>query len=93
MTGEISEELYRACRTIAEEQARRAGAPGVSEADIEEVWIRSMMRDPEEVSPAMIAAGLACLKRAHLPHLGPGPGLIEAYRAMRAQFKKEKGIP
>lgn len=46
----------------------------------------------DEPSPAMIAAGWACLKRAHLPHLGPGPGLIDAYKAMRAQLKKEKGI-
>lgn len=39
---------------------------------------------PVEPTPEMIAAGWDCLRRAHLPRLGPGNGLVEAYRAMAA---------
>lgn len=45
---------------------------------------------PIEPSPKMLAAGWQQLKRAHLPRLGPGPGLAEAYAAMLAAAQKEK---
>jgi len=41
-------------------------------------------RELDRPTPEMIAAGWECLKRAGLPRLGPGQGLIEAYKAMRA---------
>ena len=37
---------------------------------------------PKEPTHQMIADGWGQLKRAGLPKLGPGPGLIDAYRAM-----------
>lgn len=36
----------------------------------------------DNISQQQIADGWAQLRRAHLPHLGAGPGLQEAYRAM-----------
>ncbi|MFB9340501.1 hypothetical protein ACFFTN_01115 [Aminobacter aganoensis] len=39
---------------------------------------------PAVATPQMLAAGWQQLKRAHLPRLGPGPGLVEAYAAMLA---------
>lgn len=36
----------------------------------------------KNVTPHMIAAGWFELKRAHLPRLGAGPGMIEAFKAM-----------
>lgn len=37
---------------------------------------------PVKATPQMIAEGWACLKRNHLPKLGPGKCLIEAWPAM-----------
>lgn len=45
---------------------------------------------PREPTPQIIAAGWANLKRSHLPRIGPGPGLVEAYCAMIAAAEGEK---
>lgn len=45
----------------------------------------------ENVSNEMIAAGWGQLKRAHLPRLGAGPGVPEAYRAMISVLLQEIG--
>ena len=37
---------------------------------------------PVKATPEMLAEGWACLKRNHLPKLGPGKCLIEAWPAM-----------
>jgi len=41
------------------------------------------------VSHKQIAEGWGVLKREGLPRLGPGPGLIEAFRAILEQARKE----
>lgn len=46
---------------------------------------------PAVPTPVMLAAGWQQLKRAHLPRLGPGPGLVEAYAAMLANAGEANG--
>lgn len=52
--------------------------------------VRSWLRANGIASPAMLGAGWQKLKRAHLPRLGPGPALSEAFAAMIETMIKER---
>ena len=42
----------------------------------------------QDITPNMIAAGWYELRRAHLPRLGAGPGMTDAFRAMLREAMK-----
>lgn len=45
----------------------------------------------DNITPEMVAAGWGELKRARMPKLGPGPGVVECFRAMIDEAIKEIG--
>lgn len=78
-------------REFADEAARSIGVE--RDACVEVIFEDGEGGEPESVTPAMLAAGWRELKRAGLPRLGPGPGLEEAYLAMRAVANGITGRP
>lgn len=52
--------------------------------------VRDWLRANAVVSPGMLGAGWRQLKRDHLPRLGAGPGLIEAFVVMIETMIKER---
>ncbi|WP_192252012.1 hypothetical protein [Mesorhizobium silamurunense] len=52
--------------------------------------VKDWLRANATVSPGMLGAGWRQLKRDHLPRLGAGPGLIEAFGAMIETMIKER---
>jgi len=55
------------------------------------VAIAALKHVRDNVTPEMVGAGWGELKRKHLPKLGPGPGVVECFRAMLDQAIKEIG--